>query len=298
MAEEEDVSTGRSKPAASRPAAKAHSATTPVVAHYGPLSLTLRVRSPDATVAAAVEALYGEMRSADAGRPDVDVEILRSPGETGRLEVLFDGQKTYESVGIGNFLHELDNYMTAALERKLPELYFVHAAALALAGRVTMIVGESGAGKSTTAYALAAAGFEYLSDELSPIEPATGLVRPYPRALCLKKDPPHPLTLPSRHLRTEWTLQVPPSALGTRVARTALPLERIVFVRYSSSRQKPELRVLSRGEASLRLYQEALNQLAHPCFGLDETLSVVRRAECFELLSAAIEPTVELRRAR
>jgi hypothetical protein len=210
------------------------------------------------------------------------------------LEASFDGCKVIEVTRLGDLLHQLDNELTIALELAVPSLYFVHAAALAADGGVTLLVGDSGAGKSTTAYALAASGMEYLSDELAPMDPSSGAVVPYPRSICLKQDPPEPLEVPGSSLRTEWTLHVRPRDLATHVATEPVPLRRIVFVQYSPSHTEAQLRRLARAEAAMRLYQQALNQLAHPCFGLDETLVLIRRAECFELLSAGIGETLEL----
>ena len=134
----------------------------------------------------------------------------------------------------------------------------------------------------------------YLSDEMAAIDPGTGCIHPYPRAICLKGDPPPPLQLPSEHLRTEWTLHVSPAALSAPIVTEPVPLERVLFVRYSPANRKPALRTLSRAEAAARLYQGALNQLVDPGLGLDVTLELTARARCFEFLSAGIEETVRL----
>jgi hypothetical protein len=256
------------------------------------LSFPFRVRSPSREAAGAVEFIYREMLLEDEGQDAFDIEIRRSAEDPAKLELVFAGRPVMESSRLGDVLHQLDNELTFILENARPDLYFVHAAALARDGRATLLVGESGAGKSTTAYAFAASGAEYLSDELAPLEPGTGKVHPYPRAICLKRDPPPPLRVPADHLRTEWTLHVGAASLSARVRTEPAVLERICFVKYSPAHSAAELRRLSRGEASLRLYQGALNQLAHPNMGLDDTLRLVQRAECFELLSAGVEETL------
>lgn len=277
---------------------RAKESPAPVTAAYRFLSLDFAIRSPSPAIAAAVDFVYGELRAATARDPDLEVEIRPAEADAARLEVLLGGRKAFDVGGLGDLLHQLDNELTIAFELARPDLYFVHAAALSEGGRVILIVGDSGAGKSTTAYALAAAGLGYLSDELAPIDPATGLVHPYPRALVLKRPPPPPLELPADALHTEWTFHVRPSSLGTKVATGPLPLSRILFVRYSPDHREPELRPISRGEATLKLYQGALNQLAHPSLGLDETIGLVRRAECFDLVAAGIEETVKAARGR
>jgi hypothetical protein len=64
-------------------------------------------------------------------------------------------------------------------------LIIVHAAAVALGGRVILVPGPSLAGKSTMAKALVAMGGSYLSDDFAPID-AAGLVHPFPRRLGLR----------------------------------------------------------------------------------------------------------------
>jgi hypothetical protein len=267
---------------------------------YSALSRTFRITSPSPEVAHAVDLVYGEMRiDGDASRHALEIEIRKSAdGPPAAHEILFAGERVFEASRTGDLLHQLDNELTIALEHAVPQLYFVHAAALADAGRATLLVGDSGAGKSTTAYALAASGMDYLSDELAPIDPRTGDVHPYPRAICLKRDPPAPLTLPSCHLRTEWTLHVPAKSLASRVSTRPVPLGRVIFVRYSPEHSRAVLESISRGEAAVRFYKGALNQLAHPSLGLDDTLSLIQRAECFTLLAAGVEETVQAVRDR
>jgi len=269
----------------------------PRPADFAVLSRSFSVSAPTEEMASAVELVYGELRCGPADRGTLPIVICEREPPAPRYAVSFGGRPCFEAERLGDVLHHLDNQLTIALEHALPGLYFLHAAALAKDGEATLLVGDSGAGKSTTAYALAAAGMDYLSDELAPVDVAAGRVLPYPRAICLKGDPPAPLRVPREHLRTEWTLHVPPHALGCRVLEEGAALRRIVFVRHERGRTVPSLRPVSPGEASLRLYQGALNQLAHPCWGLDETIALVQQAECLELLSAGIEATVELLRS-
>ncbi len=269
-------------------------------AAYRALGLAFDLCSPSPEALRAAAFLYEEMQSggpreACAEVPAVSRQLGVRIGEKadGAFEVFFDSEKAFEAGGLGDLLHSLDNELTVLVEKATPSLYFVHAAAVEVEGRATLLVGPSGSGKSTTAFALVAAGAGYLSDELAPLDPARGLVHPYPRALCLKGPPPPPLELPADSLETDWTIHVRPSSLPGGVRREPCPLGRIVFVEYRASTREPVLRPISRGEAALRLYQQALNQLAHPCMGLDSTLDLVRRAECCELLSAGIPQTLE-----
>ncbi|MBI4603109.1 MAG: hypothetical protein HY721_14215 [Planctomycetes bacterium] len=266
-------------------------AATASKAAYRAIGRAFSLASSSREAREALGFVYGELRCPEPGGDCLEVEV-HPAAEGDSLLVSLDGAPAFEARELGSLLHELDNRLTVALELALPGLYFVHAAALAEGGRATLLVGDSGAGKSTTAYALAASGMDYLSDELAPIDPAAGLVLPYPRAICLKRDPPPPLALPRCRLRTERSLHVRPADLGCRVLENGVPVARILFVRYSPEHRAPVLRRLSPGEAALRLYRGALNQLSRPSAGLDDTLRLVEGAECLELLAAGIEETV------
>jgi len=245
-------------------------------------------------MARAVDHVYREMICSSGHAPRVTIEI-RGPSPTGEHDLVFDGEPVLRSRRAGDIIHEIDNQLSIHIETARPDLYFVHGGVLALDGKAILLPGESGAGKSTLTYALASAGLEYLSDELAGIEPGTGLVHPYPRAICLKREPPAPLGIPeSGCLRTEWTLHVAARSLSATIAAGPSPLGWVFFIRYVPSQKAPAIRPLSVGEAALRLYQNALNQLAHPECGLDSTLDFVREARCYELLSAGIEDTVRM----
>jgi len=264
----------------------------PIMGCYRALTYPFDVRSERPEIGRAVDFVYREMRRPGADAARLEIEI-GGPSRSGWLDLRFGGTRVFRSSRKGDILHALDNELSIVIGGSRPDLYFVHGAVFSLQGKAILLAGESGAGKSTISYALASVGLEYLSDELAGIDPRTGLVHPYPRAICLKKDPPAPLKLPlSEHLRTEWTLHVAARDLSAPIARSPSKLERIFFIQYLPSHATPRVRPLTQGAAALRLYQNALNQLAHPEAGLDTTLELVKRARCYELLSAGIDETV------
>lgn len=280
------------KPSATNP--KTAQASTAIRAFYSALGCPFEVISPSDEIAQGVDFIYREMRVQSLPPNAIAIQIRPPMTGSSALEVTIAGETRFESSRLGDLLHQLDNELTIAIEKSRPDLYFVHSAALVEDGTATLLVGDSGAGKSTTCYALCVSGMGYLSDELAAIEPRSGQVLPYPRAICLKQDPPAPLRLPTSLLRTEWTLHAQASSLGSEVVKSGASLSRIIFVRWSVSHARPTMKPISRGEAALRLYQGALNQLAHPAFGLDDTVRLIERSACFELLSAGIEETVAL----
>jgi hypothetical protein len=180
------------------------------------------------------------------------------------------------------------------LQRLRRDLYFIHAAALEFAGKAYMLVAPSGSGKSTTTWALLHHGFQYLSDELGPIDLKTLEVYPYPHALCLKNAPPTSYPLPARVLRTSRTLHISPRNLPCGVSTSPFPLAAIFFLQYDPEACAPAVQPLNKAEAGVRLFANALNPLAHPGDGLDGAIKIATESACFKLTTADLSSTCQL----
>jgi hypothetical protein len=189
---------------------------------------------------------------------------------------------------LGELLFHLEKDLVITLQRRRPELLFLHAAALARGGRAWLLAGDSGSGKSTTAWGLLHHGLGYLSDELSPVDLRSLEVLAYPHALCMKRPPPPPYALPPGVLDLGATLHVPVDALPGPVAREPCALAGIVFVRHRPGLARPVLRPLGAAEVVARLYVVTLNALAHGGHGLDAVQRLAERVrgyafECGDL---------------
>ncbi len=192
----------------------------------------------------------------------------------------------------GDLLVALDREIVVELQRRRPDLYFLHAAVLARGGPAVLLVAPSGTGKSTTAWALSHRGFRYLSDELAPIDPGRGDVHAFPRALCLKGEPPADYPLPAGIRRAGRTLHVPAGALPGGSERGPLPVGAIVFLHRPAA--APAIHRVGPAEGAARLLANALNPLAHPAAGLDAAIAIARRAPCFALVAADLRATCRL----
>jgi hypothetical protein len=192
------------------------------------------------------------------------------------------------------FLFLFEESLTLALQRLRSDLYFFHAAALEHGGRAYLLVAPSGSGKSTTTWALLHYGFSYMSDELGPVDLDTNEVHPYTHALCLKQEPPPAYPLPVGVLRTTRTLHVPTSRLPSGVSDGPFPLAAIFFVQHNPKDRTPTIQPLSKAEASIRLFANALNPLAHPGSGLDGSIKVATMNACFKLTTADLPSSCQL----
>ncbi|HSI57794.1 MAG TPA: hypothetical protein VLA16_09565 [Ideonella sp.] len=238
--------------------------------------------------------MAGELRRPGASPPELQYTVARD-GDMGGFMLARQGQPTLDAADLGELLFLLEKDITVALQQRRPDLLFFHAAALEHGGKVYLLAGDSGQGKSTTAWGLLHHGFRYLSDELAPVEPASLLVHGYPHALCMKRRPPAACPLPvGQVLDLCETLHVPVAALPAGVAASPSPLAAILFVQYDPGLQAPSLQAIGAAEAAARLYVSTLNALAHPAHGLDAVLRVAQGVPCFVLHAAELGATCEL----
>jgi hypothetical protein len=211
----------------------------------------------------------------------------------GSFELVRDTQTFLSASDDGDLLFQVEKEITIEIQKRRPDLYFLHAGVLDYNGLGLLLVANSGGGKSTTTWALSHHGFRYLSDELAPIDLKTLEVLPYSHALNLKRDPPSPYSLPNETLRTSRTIHVPAFALpgGSKGVPTCLGA--IFFVSYRPD-VTPRATPISRTEAAARLFANALNPLVHPGEGLDGVLEIAARCSSFELVTNDLAQTCAL----
>lgn len=228
-------------------------------------------------------------------RPDTVYFAVRDASLA--ISIRTPGRSPIVSTDTGEFLHELERNVVIDLQKRRADLYFLHAAAVEAEGKAYLFIAESGGGKSTTTWGLLHHGFGYLSDELAPIDLERLQVHAYPHALCVKQLPPLPYSLPVETVRTPHTLHVPVQYLPRVAAPGPYPLAALWFVRYCPNASTPTVRPITPGEASARLYANALNQLAHPNAGLDAAVRIAGAVPSFGLDSADLAVTCALVRS-
>ena len=144
----------------------------------------LRVRSDMPEALAVVEATYQAFRVDDPPAEVADFALtdLRSGGPcllqapTGEARRLAD-----PTGGTIALLEALVGTVVEGLHRQ--GLLAVHAGAAAGPSGAILIAGRSGQGKSTLVLGLVRRGLDLMSDELALLDPAAGVVHPYPRAI-------------------------------------------------------------------------------------------------------------------
>jgi hypothetical protein len=149
------------------------------------------------------------------------------------------------------WLEILTGQIVATITALLRRLVFVHAGVVEIDGRAWVLVGDSGAGKTSTVAALLACGGAYLSDEVALLDPETGNLVPFPLPMAIKP----------------WTARAcGPFPPGTHVARQgavvfrrpvrlgrSCPLGTLVLLEPEG---RPAVHHVSRAQALLRLARQ------------------------------------------
>ncbi len=245
----------------------------------------VRVRCSDRGTFDLLFSAYGHLAS-EPGAPDLVYTIGETEPCVFRVERDGDLDKTIS--GRGWLLALLDDDLVVALQLLHPELYFLHAAVLARNGSAFLFPAPPGSGKSTLAWALLNRGFEYLSDELAPLNLETLEVLPFPRPLCLKENPPAGYEITTPTLTTERAIHIPATHLPAS-GSPGMTVAAIFFPQYDPRFLDAEPRRVSAARATSRIYVNCLNALAHPSNGLEGAESLALRVPCFELATADLE---------
>lgn len=156
----------------------------------------------------------------------------------------------------------------------------LHASWVESDGSAVLMTGESGSGKSTLAALLAERGWRFGADEFALIDPATGLLAPFPRPISLKNEAvgAFPRVDPGRwgpilrdtpkgtvrHLR-------PPSDALARMDEPARP----VLILFPTFGEPLAERPVGRDETFVRLTQASTNYVALGRAGFDSLTRLV-----------------------
>lgn len=158
----------------------------------------------------------------------------------------------------------------------------LHASVVERGGRALVMTGESGSGKSTLAAILSTRGWRLLADEFALVEPATGLVHPFPRPISLKNESIALLerTVPPERLgpllagtpKGDVRHLVPDADALARMGEPAAPVL-LLFPRHGAARA---VRPVAAGEVFVRLTEASTNYHALGEPGFDALLRIAR----------------------
>jgi hypothetical protein len=248
---------------------------------------TVRVRSEHPSLHQLLGVAFGAMR-VEPTRQATDIDyVVGEASDASASYIVRADEPRLSARDPGEFLYLFDKDLTIELQRRRPDLYFIHAAVVSRGESALVFAARSGSGKSTLTCALLRHGFRYLSDELAPIELGSMRVHAYPHALHLKQPPPSPYALPAEAIETPWGWHVPGAGLPCGPLQDPVRIGAICFIDRSGA-LPPRPNPISRASAAARLFANALNPLAHANDGLDAAVAIAQAIPCFELDTSSL----------
>lgn len=178
----------------------------------------------------------------------------------------------------------------------------LHAAVVEQGGRALILPAPSGSGKSTLCAGLIFRGWRLLSDELTMIEPATGLVVPLPRPVSLKNASIdvmrafEPTVRFGRivHETTKGKVGhfVPSVDHVRRVEEKARPAW-VVLPKYEPG-APATLTPMPKGQMLMSLIENAFNYNVHGAGGFDLLVDLVDRCDCYRFTYSRLDEAATL----
>ncbi|HEX6208404.1 MAG TPA: hypothetical protein VF058_08625 [Actinomycetota bacterium] len=263
------------------------------------LGFDFGIRANDGEVGAYLGGLF-EAFEAD-GEPDHVYSFIARPEEEMRYSLYFDGEHVVSSREAGGALRYFQWDVNERVIARNRGYILIHAASAAdETGRGIVMPAAMDSGKTTLVSGLVRAGLRYLSDEAAAVDPRTGVLHAYAKALTI--DPGSWDVLPDLRPSLEGRLApfaqdqwyVPADSIRRgAVASSARPAF-VIAPRYVGE-GRTELLPLSRAQALQTLVENAFNfRLFDGRMALTVLADLVRGAECYRLMVAELPEACDL----
>lgn len=153
---------------------------------------TVRVRSDISSVAEGLAQLYGQFELSDSNFQDFHVSVKRPYGlrrwVAPQANFIYDGFRPFQPLPVDQAFPMLEWGMNWCASSHAHHFLIIHAAVVEKNGLAAILPAPPGSGKSTLCAGLVLSGWRLLSDELTLIDPASGLIHPLARPISLKNQ--------------------------------------------------------------------------------------------------------------
>ena len=240
----------------------------------------------DAAFVDHVTSLYAACRIPEPPRHRFELRRA-SPGST-RVTLLRNGQAMLSDacpeLAIAHLVWEVNR---GVVEEPGNRLLF-HAAAAERGGRVVLIPGTQGAGKSTLVAALVQAGLRYLTDETAAVDAASTTIEPYPKPIALDHRSASLLPRLSSdlvpapgHAADPWL--VAPLSIRPDAVAPAGGVAVLVVLPVRRPGHPPTATPIARAEAAIALAEHSFNFRTRGRGALELIARVLRSCDCYRL---------------
>lgn len=151
------------------------------------LGYRLRITGPKDEIEALKGSLFSRCQEPPETEPHTVYRLKVAKGEFRVFEAGRENSPLFQSKKLDDIFWDVEYALLCdALERN-NDLIQIHGAAVERDGRALVFLGDSYVGKSTMTLHLIRQGYRFLSDEVILIDPASGLLKPFPRNLLVRQ---------------------------------------------------------------------------------------------------------------
>ena len=274
-----------------------------LIIRTGPFNF--RIISSIPSVADGLKLLYADYLLADGPEfVDFTVTLAQSGGLRRywrpQVKFTYDGERPFAPLPIGHTFPLLEWAMNWCISTQAHQYLTLHAAVMEREGCAVIMPAPPGSGKSTLCAGLVSRGWRLLSDELTLISLADGLVAPLGRPISLKnqslevieKFVPGAVFSQVTHDTTKGSVShmKAPAADVARLADRARP-RWVVFPKYVPD-ARAELTARSKANSMLELARNSFNYTLLGLTGFELLADVITASDCYDFRYSQLEEAV------
>jgi hypothetical protein len=254
------------------------------------------VRSTHAGIGRFVENAYAACASPTES-PGTWYSILHDHGDRDPHALYVDAEPVLRSPVPAPILNHLTWHVNQRAIELSGDRVLLHAAAAAWGDLGIILPGPKDSGKTTLVAGLVKAGFRYLTDEATSIDPASLRLHPYPKPLSI--DPgswqvhadlePDTDTDTARYIRDQW--QVAPERIRADAVSGPVGASLAVFPRYEPGADML-LQPLRRSAAVVTILEQTFRFHAAGRRNLQVVARLIERMHCYRLVCGDLPTAV------
>jgi HprK-related kinase A len=266
------------------------------------------IKSAIGMVAEGIETLYADNLTLEHGQfADFHVSLAPAGGMRRwvrpQCQFRFDNVMPFKPLPFGHALPVLEWGLNWCIANHAHQFLIIHAAAIERDGRVAILPGEPGSGKSTLCAGLVGSGgWRLLSDELTLIDLDSRQIIPLARPISLKNASidvirnfvPSAVISRKTHDTSKGTVALVKAPVES-VRRAVEPARPgwVIFPRYVAGAQ-PLLAGERKGAAFIELATNAFNYSIHGARGFTALADMVELCHCYRFTYSRLDDAVQV----